>query len=497
LVGAGPGDPGLLTLRALRAIETADVLLYDALVGDGVLAMASPRCERIYVGKRGNDHAMAQTAIEAVMIAQASAGRYVVRLKGGDPFVFGRGGEEAHALRAAGLDFEVVPGISSALAAPAYAGIPLTHRAFNAAFTVASGREDPAKPASRLDWDKLADEHRTLVFLMAAGNLSEITHRLISHGLPESTPVAVVQDGTRPSQRTCVSTLQTIAADAERAGIGAPAVVVVGNVVALRDDLAWFDRLPLFGKRVLVTRPAAQSADFARNLALRGAEPVLAPVIAVEPPSDPLAAHRSIDELDSYDWVVFTSANGVDAFFERLAALDADARYLNGRRVAAIGAMTGLRLQRFGVRADLIPADFVSEEIARALIEAAHSGDRVLVYRAEEARDILPQMLNDAGLEATVVAAYRTATVHDPLFAEKVESADILTFTSASTARGFAENYDNPERAAAAARGKSVACIGPITAAAAGAIGIAADVVATTFTTDGLIAALEAHFSPP
>lgn len=497
LVGAGPGDPGLLTLRALRAIESADVLLYDALVGEGVLALASPTSERIYVGKRGNDHAMPQTEIEAITIARAAAGRYVVRLKGGDPFVFGRGGEEAQALRAAGIDFEVVPGISSALAAPAYAGIPLTHRAFNAAFTVASGREDPSKPASRLDWEKLADEHRTLVFLMAAGNLAEITHRLLAHGLPPSTPAAVVHDGTRPTQRTCVSTLQTIAADAQRAGIGAPAVVVVGDVVTLRDDLAWFDRLPLFGKRVLVTRPAAQAADFARNLASCGAQPVLAPVIAVEPPSDPVAAHRSVDELGTYDWVVFTSANGVDAFFERLAALDADARYLGGCKVAAIGTMTAQRLARFGVRADLVPAEFVSEEIARALIEAAHADDRVLVYRAQEARDILPQMLADAGLAVTVVAAYRTATVRDPQFAQKVASADVLTFTSASTVRGFIENYADAERAANAARGKTVACIGPITAEAAGAAGIAPDVVAATFTTDGLIAALEEYCSKP
>lgn len=495
LVGAGPGDPGLLTLRAVRALESADVLLYDALVSDAVLALVPAHCERIFVGKRGGDHAMRQSEIEALMIREAQRGRRVVRLKGGDPFVFGRGGEEAQALHAAGVAFEMVPGISSALAAPAYAGIPLTHRTFNTAFTVASGREDPGKASPSLDWHKLADPNRTLVFLMAASNLGEIAQQLIANGLAAATPAAVVHDGTRPSQRTCVGTLATIAGDAERAGIGAPAVLVIGGVVRLRDEIAWFEQLPLLGKRVLVTRAAAQAGEFAGPLAARGAEAVLAPVIAIEPPDDPLPARRCIDELSAYAWVVFTSANGVDAFFERLAALDADARYIGNTKVAAIGVKTAQRLAHFGVRPNLVPAEFISEEIARALIEAASPDDRVLLYRAQEARDILPQMLADAGLAPTVVAAYRTVLIRDRHFHEKVERADVLAFTSASTVRGYVAQFDDASRAVDAVHGKVVACIGPITADAAREAGLHVDLVSEAFTTDGLVDALEAHFA--
>ncbi|MEO6835342.1 MAG: uroporphyrinogen-III C-methyltransferase [Candidatus Tumulicola sp.] len=496
LVGAGPGDPGLLTLRAAEILATADVLLYDALVGDAILTFVPPACERIFVGKRGGDHAMPQHEIQALMLRKAERGKHVVRLKGGDPFVFGRGAEEAQTLRAAGIRFEIVPGISSALAAPAYAGIPLTHREHNAAFTVATGHEAPTKDASTLDWAKLADPHRTLVFLMATRNLDEIARRLIEHGLAASTPAAVVQDGTRPTQRTVAGTLATIGDDVVRAGIGAPAVVVVGGVVNLRQQLRWFDEAPLFGKRVLVTRPAGQAVEFARSLQTRGAEAILAPVLAIEPPDDVRPAYRAIDELHAYAWLVFTSRNGVDAFFDRLASLDADARYVGSVKVAAIGPKTEARLKYYGVRPDVMPAEFVGEAIARALIDTAHAGDRVLIYRAQEARDVLAQMLAGAGLEPTVVAAYRTALVRDPNFAERVARADVLTFTSAGTVRGFAELLGGDRRGVEGlARDKTVACIGPIAAEAAREAGLRVDVVADAYTTDGLIDALEAHFA--
>jgi uroporphyrinogen III methyltransferase/synthase len=332
---------------------------------------------------------------------------------------------------------------------------------------------------------------------MASGNLDEIARRLIAHGLAASTPAAVVADGTRPSQRTCVGTLATIAEDTKHARIGAPAVVVIGDVVRLREHIRWFDVTPLFGKHILVTRAAEQSSEFAQALAARGAEPILAATIVIEPPDDPLAAHRCIDELQSYGWVVFTSVNGVDAFFDRLASLDADARYLGSVKVAAIGEKTAERLSRFGVRPDIVPAEFISEEIARALIEAARAGERVLVYRAQDARDILPQMLADAGLKPTVVAAYRTALVRDPDFQEKVARADVLTFTSASTVRGFTGQFENAARAVEAARAKTIACIGPITAEAAREAGLPVDVVADTFTTSGLVEALESYFAAP
>lgn len=495
LVGAGPGDPGLLTLRAAAALARADVLLYDALASDATVAMARPACERIFVGKRGGNHAMPQEQIEELMVEKAREGKTVVRLKGGDPLVFGRGGEEAQRLHAHGIPFEIVPGISSAIAAPAYAGIPVTHREYNTAFTIATGHEDPTKPESTIDWAKLADPHRTLVLLMAMGNLDAIARRLIEHGLTADTPVAVIQDGTRPTQRTVTGTLESIADLVRSAGLQAPAIVIVGEVVQLRDELRWFDRTALFGKRILITRPAHQAAEFARALYARGVEPVLGSTIAIVPPDDIHAAHRAIDELASYGWLVFTSQNGVDAFFARLASLDADARYVGTTKVAAIGAKTAERLREHGIRADLVPSAYISEEIGRALIEATRDGERILIYRAQEARDVLPEMLEDAGRAPTVVAAYKTIFDVDPHFREKVESADVLTFTSASTVRGFIELLGGNERAVTAARGRLVACIGPITAEAAEGAGLHVDVVADVYTTEGLLDALEAHLS--
>ncbi|MGB6986286.1 MAG: uroporphyrinogen-III C-methyltransferase [Candidatus Aquilonibacter sp.] len=495
LVGAGPGDPGLLTLRAAAVLGNADVLLYDALASDPIVAFAPATCERIFVGKRGSDHAMPQEEIEALMIALAREGKRVVRLKGGDPFVFGRGGEEAQALHAAGIPFEIVPGISSALAAPAYAGIPATHRDFNPVLTIATGHEDPTKADSTIDWAELASPHRTLVLLMAMGNLAEICERLIARGRAPETPVAVIQDGTRPTQRTVTGTLASIADTAQRAGLTAPAIVVVGDVVTLREELRWYDRAPLFGKRVLITRPAQQAHEFARALYARGVEPILASTIAIVPPDAPLPAHRAIDELASYKWIVFTSQNGVDAFFDRLSSLDADARYLGAVKVAAIGSRTAERLRERGVRADLVPPAFVSEQIARALIESTREGDQLLIYRAQEARDVLPRMLEEAGRKPSVVAAYKTVVDVDPQFAQKVARADVLSFTSASTVRGYVELLGDAQAARDAARNKLIACIGPVTAEAAEEYGMHVDVVADVFTTEGLLDALEAHLS--
>jgi uroporphyrinogen III methyltransferase/synthase len=495
LVGAGPGDPGLLTLRAAEVLRSADVLLYDALASDVVVAFAPQTCERIFVGKRGGDHSMAQEDIEALMIRKAREGQRVVRLKGGDPFVFGRGGEEAEALQAAGVAFEVVPGISSALAVPAYAGIPITHREHATSFTVLTGHEDPGKPASTLDWAKLADPHRTLVMLMATANLREIAKRLVEHGLAAATPAAAVQNGTRPDQRTAIGTLATIADDAAAAAIGSPAIVIVGGVVALRERLQWFDNAALFGKRVLITRAGRQSRAFARALIARGAQPVLAPTIAFAAPDETAAAENALDTLASYAWILFTSRNGVDAFFERLSARNADARAIGSAKIAAIGERTAERLRDYGVHADVVPQAFVGEEIARAVIERSVPGDRVLVYRAQDARDVVPRMLEAAGRVATVVPAYKTVVPNDPEFANKAASAEVLTFTSASTVRGFAELLGGEPAAARVARGKCVACIGPVTARAASETGLQVDVVAATFTTAGLLDALEAHFA--
>jgi uroporphyrinogen III methyltransferase/synthase len=438
---------------------------------------------------------MPQAEIEALAIAHARRGRHVVRLKGGDPFVFGRGGEEAEALHAAGIAFEVVPGISSAVAVPAYAGIPVTHREHAASFTVFTGHEDPAKAASTLDWEKLADPNRTLIGLMATANLREIAARLETAGLAPSTPVAVVQDGTRPTQKIAIGTLATIADEVAKASLGAPAIVIVGGVVSLRERLRWFDAGPLFGKRVLVTRAGEQAESFARALLARGAEPIVAPAIAIVAPDDASAAERSLDELASFAWIVFTSSNGVDAFFDRLGARGRDARALGGTKVAAIGERTAERLRERGIEPDAVPAVFVAEEVGRAVIVAATPGDGVLVYRAQEARDVLPRMLADAGLRVCVVPAYKTVVPHDPEFTRKVERADALTFTSASTVRGFAALLGGDAGAVRAAAGKRVACIGPITAAAAREAGLVVDVVASRYTTADLLTALEASFA--
>ena len=496
LVGAGPGDPGLLTLRAAELLERADVLLYDALASDAVVALARASCQRVFVGKRAGAHAMPQAEIERLAIEHARAGARVVRLKGGDPFVFGRGGEEAQALRAAGIPFEIVPGVSSAYAVPAYAGIPVTHRAHAAAFTVATGHEDPAKAASTLDYSKLADPGRTLILLMATANLSEITGELVANGLAPQTPVAVVQDGTRPSQRTVTGTLATICNEVARAQIGAPAVVVVGPVVELRSELRWFDTGALFGKRVLITRAGTQSAAFARALLARGAEPITAPAIAIEAIEDTRAVDDALAALASYSWIVFTSQNGVDAFFARFAAQGADARRIGSTKVAAIGDRTAERLRSYGIVADLVPPAFVGEEIARALVARTVPADRVLLYCAQEARDVLPRMLEEAGLNVDVVAAYRTVVPKDNDFAGKVARADVLTFTSASTVRGFVQLLGDSATPAQAASGKCVACIGPITANAAAQAGLKVNVVAAAFTTEGLLNALESCFAP-
>jgi uroporphyrinogen III methyltransferase / synthase len=439
---------------------------------------------------------MPQAEIDQLLIAKARDGRTVVRLKGGDPFIFGRGGEEAQALAAAGVPFEIVPGVSSAYAAPAYAGIPVTHREHAAAFTVATGHEDPNKPASTLDWAKLADPNRTLVLLMATANLAEIANALMANGLAPATPVAVVQDGTRPTQRTVCGRLDSIAGEVARAGLGPPAVVVVGPVAALREELRWFDRSPLFGKHVLITRAGPQSAEFARALLGRGAQPIFAPTITIEPVTEAASADAAIGELPACAWLIFTSQNGVDAFFALLGARGLDARTIGATKVAAIGERTAARLLARGINADLVPETYVSEELARELIARSQSGDRVLLYRAQEARDALPEMLRDAGRDVTIIAAYRTLTPRDPAFAQKVASADILTFTSASTVRGFISLLDGVAPADAA-KSKRVACIGPITANAATQAGLRVDVVAPVYTTAGLLAALERSYTAP
>ena len=487
LAGAGPGDPGLLTLKAKRAIESADVLVYDYLAAAPIVAMAPPDCERIYVGKKAGAHTLSQPEITALLVRLGREGKRVVRLKGGDPFVFGRGGEEAQELRAAGIDFEVVPGITSGIAAPAYAGIPVTHRDHNTAVTFATGHEDPAKMLSTLDFSKLADPHQTLVLYMAMGNLAAIVEQLVANGLRPSTQVAIVREGTKPTQETLVATLESVVGEVARTKFAAPAIVVVGDVVALREEIAWFDRSPLFGKRVLVTRPAGQDVALAARLWELGAEPISAPLLAIEPAADPAAVATAVDGARAYTWIVFSSRNGVEGFFAELTRTDRDARHLADVRIAAIGPKTAEALAQRGIRVDFVPARYVSEEVAEGLLARTKPGDRILLFRAQEARDVTPEALARAGRIVEVVAAYRASPARVEDLAAKVASCDILTFTSAGTVRSFVAQLGD---AAAAARGKTVACIGPVTAAAAREAGLEVAILADEFTADGLVDAL-------
>ena len=484
LVGAGPGDPGLLTLKGARALAQCDTLVYDYLASAAIVNLAPPDCEKIYVGKKAGQHTLSQDEITALIVQLGRDGKKVVRLKGGDVFVFARGGEEAAALSEAGVPFEIVPGITSAIAAPAYAGIPVTHRDHNTSFTIATGHEDPTKGYSSLDFAKLANRKATTIFLMAMGNLAGIVAKLKEHGLEGDTPVGIVHEGTKPTQEVLTATIDTVIEEVARTGITAPAIVVIGDVVRERERIRWFDAQPLFGKRVLVTRPAHQADDFATRLWEAGAEPIIAPTIAIGPPDDLAAARDAVARVREYDWVVFTSRNGVDAFFDRLGELGRDARAFGDAKIAAIGPKTAEALAAHGIRVDVMPAEFVNEAVATELLGRTNAGERILLYRAQEAREVLPETLRDNGRYVDVVAAYKTRVVDDPEMREKAERADIVTFTSSSTVNGFIANIPD---AAAFLASKTIAAIGPITARAARDAGIRVDIVANAFTVDGLL----------
>jgi len=494
LIGAGPGDPGLITVRGRERLAQADVVVYDRLVDPSLLEAARPDAERIYVGKAADRHTLPQEEINRLLVEKARAGLRVARLKGGDPFVFGRGGEEAQALAAAGVPFEVVPGVTSAVAAPAYAGIPLTHRDLAASFAVVTGHrrseaEATAEDGLGLDWEALASID-TLVFLMGVTNLPVIAERLVRAGRDPRTPAAAIRWGTTPRQEVIAGTLEDIVARAEAAGLRPPAVVVVGEVVALRDDLRWFDTRPLFGLRVLVTRSRAQASRLSARLRALGAEPVEFPSIKILPPEDWAPLDRAIVHLDRYDWVIFTSANGVRFFWERLERAGKDGRAFAGIRLGAIGPATGDALRQRGLRADLVPSRYVAEAVLAEI--GPVEGLRVLLPRADLARPALAEGLRRAGATVEEVVAYRTVRPSEG-DAEGVRRAladgeiDVLTFTSSSTVRNLLTALDPlpplPESTI-------VACIGPITAQTAREAGLPVHVVAAEHTIEGLVGAL-------
>jgi uroporphyrinogen III methyltransferase / synthase len=473
LVGAGPGDPGLMTQRALELIAAADVVLYDRLIPPGALDGARADAELRYVGKEPGSAAVSQEEINAQLVSLAQAGRVVVRLKGGDPFVFGRGGEEAEALAEAGVRFEVVPGVTSGVAAPAYAGIPVTHRTGASSVAFVTGHEDPSKDETALDWDALARFPGTLVFYMGIKNLPLIAQRLVAGGRPPEEPAAVVARGTFPSQRTITSTLAEIASDA--ADVRPPAITVVGPVASLAQTLSWLERRPLHGQVVAVTRARAQSSGLAARLRSLGAEVIEAPAIRIEPLPVLL-------EPPDHDLVCFTSPNGVHLFF---AALPGDARSLAGRRVAAIGPGTAAALRSHGIEADVVPERSVAESLLESL--ATDPPARALIARASEARDVLPDGLRSLGAEVDVVPLYET--VAEPVDAEAVRRATYVTFTSSSTVRFFLSGGGE------IANGARVVSIGPVTSETLREHGIEPDVEAAEHDIDGLVAALVADAS--
>ena len=494
LVGAGPGDPGLITVRGMEALQQADVVIYDYLAAPELLEHARPDAERSYVGKKAGQHTLSQGEITSLLVRLAQDGRRVVRLKGGDPFVFGRGGEEAESLAEAGIPFEVVPGVTSAIAVPAYAGIPVTHRGVASSFAVVTGHEDSSKDRSSIDWVGLAAVD-TLVVLMGVRNLARIVEQLTNQGRDLDTPVALIEWGTRGKQRTVVGTLCDIVKRVHTAGLQAPAVAVVGEVVSLRENLRWFDLKPLHGLRVLVTRTRRQAGRLSSGLRALGAEPVECPLIEIVSPADwgPLdAAIRRIGVHGgehAYDWIVFTSPNGVNAFFERVFGVGLDARRLAGIEIAAIGPATAGALAGYGLRADLVPGEYVAEALADEM--GALDGLRVLLPRADIARPVLPQRLAGAGAFVEEVVAYRNLPPKDleSRLQEMMPDLDVITFTSSSTVRHLVDAL-GPESARTALAHVVVACIGPITAETARSAGLQPEIVAENYTIEGLLKAM-------
>jgi uroporphyrinogen III methyltransferase / synthase len=496
LVGSGPGDPGLFTLKGLQFLQEADAVVYDRLAPESLLKYAKPGAELIYVGKKpGEDQAMKQEEINALLVDLGRCGKTVVRLKGGDPYVFGRGGEEALALIEAGLPFEVVPGVTSGIAAPAYAGIPVTHRSVSTSVAFVTGHEDPTKGHSDVDWARVAKAADTLVLYMGVGRLREISAGLVSAGRSPGTPVAVIRWGTVPEQRTITGTLEDIADKVEEANLKPPAITVVGDVVALREaGLDWYERRPLFGVRVVVTRARAQAGELSVELEKLGAEVLEFPTIEVRPPDDLGPLDAAIQDLDSFDWLVFTSVNGVEAFVERLERHGLDLRAVpRDAKVAAIGPATAQRVREAGLRVDVVPREFRAEALIGELAGDSLAGKKVLIPRALVAREILPEKLREAGAEVAVPPAYESVPSSEggDELARRLEAGEVdcVTFTASSTVENFVGAFGE-EDARRRLLGTRVACIGPITADTARRRGIRVDVEAREYTIPGLVEAV-------
>ena len=494
LIGAGPGDPGLITVRGLELLSRADAVLYDALAHPALLD-ACPNAEKRNVGKRYGQDSAVQVAINAELVALARAGKRVVRLKGGDPLLFARGAEELQALHDAGIEFEIVPGVSSPLAASAYAGIPLTHRELSSSVTFITGSDREGKDWSPEAWKKLATATDTICIFMGMRWIDEIMQAIISGGRSAETEVAVVQWAARPEQRVVTGTLATIATRVRAEGVTNPAVIIVGEVVALRSQLRWFDNRPLFGKSLLVPRPAEQGRVTAAAIRARGGSARLLPAIEIREPLDRAPLARALAELPNYEWVLFTSANGVTRFTQALSRAGLDARAFANAKLGAIGPKTATALESFGLRADVVADEFVGEGLARAVL-AQGTPKRVLLARALVARDALPDLLREAGTQVDIVPVYETVAsdAGEALRAHfERREIDVALFTSSSTVNAVVDTL-GPVAVSLLSR-VTVASIGPITSQTLADRGVRTDVEATTFTVDGLLDALESHFS--
>jgi uroporphyrinogen III methyltransferase/synthase len=488
LVGAGPGDPGLLTLRAKECIEIADVLLYDYLSNPDFLRFAKPDAEKIYVGKKAKDHTLTQDQINELIVAKAKEGKIVTRLKGGDPVLFGRGAEEARELHDAGIAFEIVPGITSAIAGPIYAGIPVTHRSHCSQLTIFTGHEDPTKPESSLDYAKIAQADGTKVMLMGVERIAEISAKLVEHGADPATPVALTRWATTGRQQSIEGTLSTIARVIADTGFKAPAVCVIGSVVLERDTLNWFENRPLFGKRIVVTRTRQQAGDLSHRLAALGADVLELPTIRIEPPKDVKGFGQLVMDCHTYDWLVFTSPNGVDKFFEMFFKLYKDARSIGGVKIAAIGPGTADRIRSFRFDVDLIPDKYVAEGLVAAFKKINVENQTMLWVKAEQTREVLGNELT--GLHAIVdeAIAYRTVPESGDSAAVqrfKEQAPDIITFTSSSTVEHFLKlNLPLPETT-------RIASIGPITSKTLRDKGLRIDIEAQEHSIPGLVKAIQ------
>ena len=496
LIGGGPGDPGLITVKGKDILGKADVVVHDYLVNPELLSYTKPGAELICVGKKAGHKVMPQGRINELLVEKARGGRIVARLKGGDPFIFGRGGEEAEALAAEGIEFETVPGVTSAAAVPAYAGIPLTHRKIASSFAVVTGHENPAKGESGIEWDIVA-RMGTVVFLMGVTNLAENMQKLIDSGMNPDTPAAVISRGTYPSQASVIGTVADIAGKAAaREDISSPAIVVTGEVVGLSDVISWYEKKPLFGKRIVVTRPREQARPLSALFEEMGAEVIEFPAIEIAPLTSYAVLDEAMKALVSYDWIIFTSVNGVGGFFERLRHLGLDVREMHGPKVAAIGEVTAEELGARGINVDMMPADYRAEGLIELFREMDLKDKRILIPRAKEAREILPESLREMGAHVDVAPVYQTKkagkTKTAALKKEISEGRiDVITFTSSSTVRNFLETVGEIP----ISDGKPVfACIGPVTAKTLTDLGYKAAVVPAEYTAGGLAEAVADYF---